>query len=418
MTTTDDILKKYGKKIESQMNVYNSGNSGSSTPEISKSYAEFKESMVPEYNKYERWCKSIGNLISIKVGVKDKIKISRAIEIAHLNITPAEVVGLSVALLFGTLFGGIFALVAGWLLFTDGNFLNSFPFMLLFLIFMFSIFLFFYSSKTPERYAMKWRLKASSQMVPAILYIVIYMKHTSNLEKAISFAAQHLKPPLADDFRKIFYDVEVGKFSTIKDSLDNYLAGWRDYSIEFIEAFHLIESSLYEPEEARRVEVLERSLEVILEGVYDKMLKYTHDVKAPLTSVYMLGIVLPTLALAILPLASTMLGGSIKWFHVLLLFNILIPFLVVYLTGNVMMQRPGGYGESGLLEKNPLYSKYVSNASYFKGILYALPLFLIGLIPFLMRYTPIPGWVGLARDYTWVELGVPFLGNGGSFWEY
>jgi hypothetical protein len=37
---------------------------------------------------------------------------------------------------------------------------------------------------------MMWRLKASSQMVPAILYIVIYMKHTSNFEKAVAFAAE------------------------------------------------------------------------------------------------------------------------------------------------------------------------------------------------------------------------------------
>ena len=114
----------------------------------------------------------------------------------------------------------------------------------------------------------------------------------------------------------------MGRFSTIKDSVDNYLVGWKDYSLEFVEAFHLIESSLYEPEEGRRITTLEKSLQVILDGVYDKMLKYTHEVKAPLTNVYMLGIVLPTLALAILPLASTMMGGAIKWFHVLLIFNI------------------------------------------------------------------------------------------------
>src|SRR3989344_1182007 len=112
-------------------------------------------------------------------------------------------------------------------------------------------------------------------MVPAILYIVIYMKHTSNFEKAVSFASEHLQPPLALDFKKIFWDVEVGRFSTIKASIDNYLESWKDYSMEFIEAFHLIESSLFEPSEDRRIEVLEKSLQVILDGVYDKMLKYT-----------------------------------------------------------------------------------------------------------------------------------------------
>ena len=162
--------------------------------------------------------------------------------------------------------------------------------------------------------------------------MVIYMRHTSNLEKAIAFAAENLEEPLALDFRKIFWDVEVKKFATIKESLDNYLESWREYSLEFIESIHLIESSLYEPQEERRIEVLERGLQVILDGVYDKMLKYTHEVKSPLTNIYMLGIVLPTLALAILPLASTLMGGSFKIIHLFVMFNIMIPFLVYYMT--------------------------------------------------------------------------------------
>jgi hypothetical protein len=406
MVSTDDILKKYGAKIESQMKGYDASSGRS---KFSKSYEKFKGEMEPEFTRYERWCKTMGNLFEIKVGEKDKIKIERDIDIAHLNVTASEVLVFATMLLFLTLFGGIAFFVALWLL-TD-----VFSMMFLFLIFILSISLFFYATKAPERLALRWRLNASAQMVPAILYIVIYMKHTSNFEKAVAFASEHLKAPLSTDFRKIFWDVEVGKFSTIKDSVDNYLLRWKDYSLEFVEAFHLIESSLYEPDEGRRVATLEKSLQVILDGVYDKMLKYTHNVKAPLTNVYMLGIVLPTLALAILPLASTMLGGAIKWYHVLLLFNILIPFMVISLTENVMRSRPGGYGESGLLSRNPLYAKYMSNAGYWKGAVLALPLFFIGLIPFLWRYTPIPIWLNTTRDYAWSDIGFGFLGNGGVF---
>ena len=405
--STDDILKKYGAKIEKQMKGYDA-NSGE-TKKFSQSYEKFKGAMLPEFSRYERWCKSLGNVFKIKVGDKDKVKIDRAIEIAHLDLSASEVVVFSTMLLFLTLFGGVLLTVAIWLL---GG---AFSAMLLFLVFLLAIFLFFYSSKAPERLAMRWRLKASSQMVPAILYIVIYMKHTSNFEKAVSFASEHLMPPLSLDFRKIFWDVEVGKFSTIKESVDNYLLGWKDYSLEFVEAFHLIESSLYEPDEARRVAVLEKSLQVILDGVYDKMLKYTHEAKAPLTNVYMLGIVLPTLALAILPLASTMMGGAIKWYHVLLIFNVLIPFAVIYLTGKVMAERPGGYGEASLLEKNPLYPKYKSNRAYVKAILIAFPLFVVGIIPLLWRYTAVPIWLGTTRDYSWSSLGLGFLGKSGAF---
>ncbi len=406
MASTEDILNKYGAKIERQMKGFDNQ---SGQQKFSKSYDKFKGEMMPEFSRYEKWCKSMGNVFSIKVGEKDKIRIEEDIRVAHLNVTAGEVLVFATMLLFLTLFGGIAFFVAVWLL-TD-----VFSMMFLFLVFVLAIFLFFYATKTPERLALRWRLKASSQMVPAILYIVIYMKHTSNFEKAVAFASEHLMPPLSTDFRKIFWDVEVGRFSTIKESVDNYLLGWKGYSSEFVEAFHLIESSLYEPDEARRIGTLEKSLQVILDGVYDKMLKYTHEAKAPLTNVYMLGIVLPTLALAILPLASTMLGGAIAWYHVLLIFNVLIPFMVISMTENVLMKRPGGYGESGLLEKNPLYGKYISNAGYWKGAFFAFPLFIVGFIPFLWRYTPVPIWLGTTRDYTWSSVGMGFLGNGGVF---
>ena len=217
MASTDDILKKYGAKIEKQMKGYNE--SSGETKKFSQSYERFKGSMLPEFSRYERWCKSMGNVFKMKIGSKDKSKIDRNIEIAHLNVSASEVVVFSTMLLFLTLFVGSLLTVAIWLL---GG---PFSIMLLFLFFLLGIFLFFYSSKAPERLAVRWRLKASSQMVPAILYIVIYMKHTSNFEKAVSFASEHLQPPLSLDFAKIFWDVEVGKFSTIKESVDNYLLG-------------------------------------------------------------------------------------------------------------------------------------------------------------------------------------------------
>ena len=187
-----------------------------------------------------------------------------------------------------------------------------------------------------------------------------------------------------------------------------------------MESFHLIESSLYEPSEQRRIEILERALRVILDGVYEKMLKYTHTIKAPLTNLYMIGIVLPTLGLALLPLASTLLSGMIQWIHVFVLFNIIIPFLVFYLTTQVLLRRPGGYGETSLLEKNPNYSQYISKKPYYTAALICFPFFILGLIPLIVGYTPIPQWLGLAAqgqifDFPLSDIRLSFLGRGNFF---
>jgi len=416
MVNVKDILRKHSAKIEEQIESTNVSGVG-----FSQEYIKFKEEMAPELSRYERWCQSLGNVVKLSVAEKDKERIRRQLEIAHVDIEPWQALTLSVMTFISMFALGLFISIAIALIkgvgkggLVSGVFAN-FPFLFLFLIFILSLFLFYFVNGYPARLANKWRLKASSQMVPALLYVVVYMRHTSNLEKAIAFASEHLEYPLALDFKKIFYEVSLGKFSSIKESLDHYLETWRDYSVEFIEAFHLIESSLFEPDNARRIVTLEKSLQVVLDGVYDKMLKFTHNVRSPLTNVYMLGVVLPTLGLALLPLASAMLQGMLTWVHVFILFNMVIPFFVFYLTDKALMLRPGGYGESSLLERNPLYPKYKSNKNYLIPFLICLPLFIIGFLPLIFQYTPFPAWFGLQTDYTFSQLGLGFFGESKLF---
>jgi hypothetical protein len=412
MASNKEIFDKYAKQLDINRV---SGSLTSGNQDFSREFNQFKEDMMPSLSKYEKWCGNIGNIIKIKLAKSDEEKIGKEIEAAHLEVTPSQVVTLGFVSFLVLVFVGLMLSISVYLL-TAPTAIDARadlgPSLLIFMLaLLFGGFLFYYFYSTPKRLANEWRLKAGSQMVPCILYTVIYMKHTSNLERAIRFASQHLEPPLALDLRKVFWDVETGRFSTIKESLDNYLEQWRGNNSEFIESFNLIESSLFEPSEARRIQILERALQVILDGVYDRMLKFTHDVKAPLTNLYMLGIVLPTLGLALLPLGSALLQGMIKWYHVIVFFNLIIPFFVFYLTSQIMLQRPGGYGEAGILELNPLYEKYKSKRAYLKAGLIAFPLILIGLIPYILRIGFVQDWLNIRADYSFAELGISLLGD-------
>ncbi len=396
----EDVLRKYGNRIESNFET------SSAQESFSSDYVKFKKETIPILNRYERWCKSLGSVIKLNVSKKDEEEIREHLEIAHVDVEPWQALTLSVMAFLSVFFIGVIFSLAVVLI----KGFAAFPFLFFFLAVILSLFLFYFFKAYPQRLANQWRLKASSQMVPAILYIVVYMRHTPNLEKAISFASKHLQYPLALDFKKIFYNVEIGKYSTIKESLDNYLQTWRKDNTEFIESFHLIESSLFEPDNVRRIVTLEKSLQVILDGIYDKMLKFTHSVRSPLTNVYMLGVVLPTLGLALLPLASAMVGDIIKWYHVMVLFNLIVPFFVFYLTDKIMFLRPGGHGESELLERNHLYYKYKSNASYFTAFLITLPLFILGFLPLFFK-SSLPEMIGLSKDFTFAQFGLGFFGN-------
>ena len=410
--STEEILAKYGEKIQSQLAVERLPRGG-----YSADYRKFRNEMVPTLSRYERWANSFGNIVKIKASAKDRAKIENYLETAHLNVTPNQALTLSLVALIGIFLLTILSAVAYILIaFPEGIASLSLGEASNLIIFVFlgvvaSMFVFYYTYTMPRRIANSWKLQAAAQMVPAILYIVVYMKHTSNLERAIEFASQHLEGPLALDFKKVFYDVEIGKYSTIKKSLDAYLLRWKDYAPEFVESFHLVESSLFEPSESRRVEILEKGLQVILDGVYEKTLKFSREIRSPLTNLYMLGIILPTLGLALLPLASMLLSGLITWPHVFVFFNVIIPFFVYYLVSEVLLKRPGGYGESSLLESNPDYESFHSRKPWIVAFFVALPFFILGILPFIFQVDFVTNTLGLQNDYSFAVFGIDRLAD-------
>ncbi|MCK4669586.1 MAG: hypothetical protein KAT43_00160 [Nanoarchaeota archaeon] len=317
-----------------------------------KHYLDFKKEILPKkLSLYERGCQHAGKIIKIKPGKKRYPIIQDAIETCHLDITPEGVVSFSI--LFPIIFAVIFGLlgyIIPALIIGETTLFFSIFFLLVALLLIPIL------GKLPEQFAKKWHLAASNQMVQCIFFIVTYMRHTSNIENAINFASEHLIGPLALDLKKILWDVETEKYESIRESLDIYLQSWRETNQEFVEAFHLIESSLLEPAEARRVQLLDKSLDVILEGTYEKMLHFAQNLKSPLTALHLMGVILPLLGLVIMPLVVSIME-IVRWYHLAVIYNVLLPIGVYMLGKNILATRPTGYGDTDISEFIPELKK-------------------------------------------------------------
>lgn len=357
----------------------------------SREYHTFKKNMLPKHlGWYERACKFSENIVKLKPDPNAEKEMYEAIKITHLNITPTGVTSFSILGPFSLAFSGILLSIILPMLFGSGP---SYFFILLFI--GLGIALYFPLIRTPYYIANNWRMKASNQMVLSVFYIVTYMRHTSNLELAIDFAAAHLPPPLALDLKKVLWDVETEKFSSIQESLDVYLQSWKKWNMEFIESFHLIEGSLFEASEERRINSLDKALNVILDQTYEKMLHYAHNLKNPVTMLHMIGIILPILGLVVLPLVVSFLG-SIRWYHISIIYNVLLPIAVFYLGKNILSTRPTGYGDSDITEGNPELMKFkniiisigkseVNISPLAISITLGIILLIIGIYPLLMH---------------------------------
>ncbi len=335
----EQLLTRYAKRLSKEFE--------EQPQPTSKEYLEFiAENMPKAMNWYEKLCNFSARIFKMSLSPARRKELEEHIKICHLNI-PAE--GVDTFAILAPLTYAVIGAFVSFVLF------NSIFFSL---FFIFSgLILMAPLRGIPKLLANSWRMKASNQMVLCVFYIVTYMRHTSNLEGAINFASQHLTPPLSLDLKKVIWDVEAGTYESVRESLDMYLESWRKWNMEFIESIHLIESSLFEGTEERRLDLLDKALDVILSETYEKMLHYAHNLKSPITMLHMLGIILPILGLVILPLIVSFMG-EVKWYHLSMLYNIILPISIFYIGKNVLSRRPTGYGTMDISKELPQYQKY------------------------------------------------------------
>ncbi|MBW2963817.1 hypothetical protein KY306_03555, partial [Candidatus Woesearchaeota archaeon] len=390
---TKELLQKYKEKLKKELGgITENPKSMPGKRVISREYKEFKESFFPKpMGFYEKACNFSEKIAKIKPEAKKRAELMRSIGICHLEMSPEGAYAFAIFLPALVLILGV---LISFVLFDS-----------LFLVFFFvflALALIYPLMQLPNFWANRWRMRASNQMVQCIFYVVTYMRHTSNLERALEFASDHLAAPLSLDLRKVLWDVETGEFDTIKDSLENYLNTWKEWNREFIESFHLVESSLYEPSENRRLDMLDKALNVILTETYEKMLHYAHDLQSPITMLHMLGVILPILGLVILPLVVSFMAGEETsparlTMYIAILYNIAIPLGVYYLGRIILSKRPTGYGETDISEENPELKKYKNilikfgkkdigiNPIFLAGMVFLI-LMLIGLSPMIMHF--------------------------------
>ncbi len=384
-----ELLARYQARIDEEFQAKN-------PTFYSEEYLTFKREYLPKpLSWYEKLCQLSEKIIKVTPGKEKAEAYAEYVKIAHLEITPTGVMSFALlAMLFISLVGAILGYFLTALVLPEPS---LYP---IFFSFIFGVILFFFLLQVPEFVANTWRLKASNQMVLSVFYVVTFMRHTSNLEGAMRFAADHLTPPLALDFKRVLWNIETSTFASLKESLDDYLETWRKYNVEFIEAMHLIEGSLYEGAESRRLALLDKALEVILDGTYEKMMHFAQALRSPFTTLNMLGIILPVLGLVILPLVVSFLTEKAPPLLLIImissLYNIILPVCVYFFGQYILSTRPTGYGQTDIEESNPelshhgkmtlrfLRTDYVLGPFVLATVLAALSL-VFGFLPILIH---------------------------------
>jgi len=339
----------------------------------SKEYKDFKEekSIEEKTSLYEKLCK-FSERLNIEPD-KDMAKnMQNAIDFSHLKVTPKGVFSFAII-------AGIFVLILAVITGLAGLSLSMVT-----ILFALSAATIFVLTKYPKFVADNFRIKTSQEIILAIIYMVIYMRTSPQIEGAVRFAAKNLSGPLAYDLRKILWDVETRKYRTIYEALTEYLKGWEENK-EFMEAIQLITTSLEQPE-SKRYQMLDEAINIVLQGTEEKMNHYAQSLRTPITVIYALGITLPVLVLVMFPILILMLSQSIKPIFLIIGYDAVLPIIIFIISQQVLRHRPIGYSTPDT-SLHPKYSPMGKLKINFLGKEKTMSLWPIGVlvsIPFLI----------------------------------
>jgi hypothetical protein len=203
--------------------------------------------------------------------------------------------------------------------------------------------IFMYLRAYPDRLLDIRRAKASSELILSVLYMVIFMRTTSNLEAAVKFVGDNLETALGNDFKKLLWDVQSRRYASMKEALDAYVVNWKESSPIFVDAIHLVEASLYQGSEDARIKMLNKALELSLEGTFEQMVRYANALRTPINMLYMMGIMLPVLGLVMFPIMGAFLSDIVNPVVLIILYNVILPVAVYAFAAYSLAKRPAGF---------------------------------------------------------------------------
>lgn len=374
-------------------------------------YKSFKEEERAGLTTVEKIYRKLGKLFSVSVSEKEKRQLNEQISTLGLRITPQQIMTTSVIMV-------VIGLVCSAIIFV-----LSFSVMYFVLGLVGTFMLYKYFRDYPKNKLQSRKLKSSTELVMSVLYMVIYMRHTANLEGAIKFASMNMEGPLALDFRKLLWDVESKKYTTIKEALDKYVLRWKDTNPEFLDSMFLVTSSMYQVSEENRITLLDKALDRILTGTLETMVHYSNALKNPIEGIYMLGISLPVFGLITMPIIGAFLSELISAKALAILYNILLPVGVFLMIEKVLTNRPVAFSYPDI-SKHPLISRegtFWLNLGKRRVTIPVLPIsvviFLIGLAPFI-AYMIINPFRGIPSEWDIYMSLLPLLSLSAGIFVY
>ncbi|MFH1234086.1 MAG: hypothetical protein V1493_00530 [Candidatus Diapherotrites archaeon] len=311
---------------------------------------EKSELFTKKENRYVRLCKRLYSIApSLGAGAEWPENYKDAMAFLNWNLKAEEFsAAIKIALLLAVVGSILIAvLLLGVPAVSDvvyGMFNEAAPLVVLVPLITISLLGWWYMQQYPFSVVLTEQRKALGYVPELIGYIVMSMKLSPNLEKAAEFAADHGRGKIAQDFKKLLWNVELGVYNTLSEGLDEIAYTWGQYSKEFKRALMRVRASVLEDSESKRDFILNKTMEDLLAEIRDKMENYARELQQPSTVLFYIGVLLPIILIIILPIGSAFTNAPLATpLGLIGIYNIGIPIIAFLYARSIITHRPPTY---------------------------------------------------------------------------
>ena len=297
-------------------------------------YREFLQEIKEQPKTlFEKACSVSEKVLPIDPPISTGKSMQEDIKAGYLGVTPRGIFSLTILSFF------ILFILTMMSMFYNLGFFTI-------ILFIIMIGAAYYIFNYPAANSKRVTLRMSADSVLAILYMIIYMRTSPNLEGALRFTAQNLQGPLAWDLKKLLWDIHVGVHASADRAIAAYIDKWKTKNAEFAEALNLLRSSALE--KTRREKLFEETLDVILDGTRERTKHYVGGLRMPVMLIHAMGVLLPVMGLVLFPIIVIFMADVVKPTMLFLGYNFILPIFLWVFIDYILRARPPTFSQPDL----------------------------------------------------------------------
>ncbi len=240
--------------------------------------------------------------------------LKREIYFAGLDITPDDI-RLTAFFMTIVSFVVLFGFFVWLLVASQGEFLFPYTDLAVLGVLFIPLIIYLYLVNYPVWLGNRLRIQTLGRAPEAVHYMVMSMRLTPSLDRAVRFASENVEDPLSSSLKKVLWDVSTRTHASIEESFMAFAEEWGNWNEDFKRSMYSIRMATHEKTEEGLSRNLEKALDSILSGTRRKIEEFASSLQAPTTVLFGLGILLPMIIGAMLPLimltnASNLLSSN------------------------------------------------------------------------------------------------------------